>query len=164
MIKRNIRNKYTLENITNRIFINLCIAVGAYIFLWILISKMSMSYIPVFISAGIFFAAAVICYILYKVKQFRIKNYAYMLAVFSLALIFTQSSFIVSSIIGIHKFSDMVHNSHFMQIIFNTSYEVKFISVSGAVYIISMLIYNCVIINRISGTRLRKTNRRKKNK
>lgn len=144
----------SIEKITNRIFINFGIAILSYIFLWILISKFNMDCFIVFIVAGIFFVSALFCFILYLIKKYNIKNYAYMLAVFSVLLLITQSSFIVSNIIGINKFSSLIRNYPIMRVIFDTANDVKFIAVAGAVYLIIMLVYNCVIISRISKYRI----------
>lgn len=156
-----MKNTNRIEKITNRIFINFGIAILAYILLWVLISRLSMSYIPVFVISGVFFVLSVLFYLLYKVKGFPLKNYAYMFIIFAVCLLFTQSSFIVSSIMGIHKFSEILRNSHFMQIIFNTAYEVKFLSIAGAVYLICMLCYNCYMINRLSNNRQRRNKKKK---
>ncbi|MCH5186749.1 MAG: hypothetical protein J1F64_11600 [Oscillospiraceae bacterium] len=139
-----------IEQITNRIFINFGIAIGAYILLWVLISRLSMFYLPVFIIAGVFFALAVVFFMLYKIKGFKIKNYSYMFALFALLLLITQSSFIVSKIMGVHKFSELLRNSYFLQVIFNTAYEVKIIALAGAIYLVIMLISNCIMINKLS--------------
>lgn len=154
------RRKLTrVDFITNRIFINFVMAILAYMLLWVLLAIFNMSHIPVLICAGIFFAAAIICLILSIVKRYFLGGYAAMFFVFTFALLFTQSAFIVSWLTDINRFADMLRSSNFLRYFFNTLYEVKFIAIAGGGYMIGMLFYNCLLISRIT-SRIRRRKRK----
>ncbi|MCX7714985.1 MAG: hypothetical protein N2171_04590 [Clostridia bacterium] len=147
-----------IEKIVNRILINFGIGIVAYILLWFLLSKLAMDNAPVFSLAAFFAAAAVVFYVLSAKKGLPLKNYAHMFVAFSCALLFTKAAVIVSSVVGINRFVSLL-NQKFLKVAFNTTYEVKFIAILGALYLIAMLIYNCVLIARISNE---KPNKKKK--
>jgi len=157
--------KFTrIDFITNRIFINFIMAVFAYVLLWVLLAIFNMSHLPVFICSAAFFITAVVLLILKTIKKYKVSGYIAMFFIFSAALMFTQSAFIVSNIIDINKFSDILRNSDFLRYCFNTLYEVKFIAIAGGGYMIGMMFYNCLLISKLTSRIFKRKRRRRKRK
>lgn len=144
-------NKFEIEKLTNRIIINLGVAFFAYILLWVM-SKLFMPNSLVFTLIGIFAAAAVLMLVLSKKCGYPLKNYIYMFTAFTLALIYTKLSVIITMFIGIHN-CVLLQNIKFFSILLNTSVAVKTIAILGGVYLVIMLVYNQTKIIKLSKTK-----------
>ncbi len=143
-----MKNKKTQEQLFNRILINLGIAIIAYIFLYVLYARFFM--VPSLAIAIVFFILAIAGYIVSakKLLKYNLKNYAHMFVAFGLCLLFTNLSRIIGAVIGMEAFMNLINSSSFFKILVNSRYEVILISWLGAVYLVLMLIYNTVLINR----------------
>lgn len=138
-----MKTQKTQENLYNRILINFGIGILAYSVLYFLYQKLYMNNTVTFITAGIFAAAAIVCYTLSNKKP--LKNYGHMFAAFTIALLFTRLSVITASILGMEKFFEL-QNIYFFKKLMQTRIEVIIISWLGALYLIGMLIYNSVLM------------------
>lgn len=138
--------KKTQEQLLNRILINIGIAVLAYIFLYVIYAKF---YLAPAIGFGIaFIVIAAAGYILSWKKILKVKNYAHMFLAFGIGLLFTRLSLFAGSVLGIERFIDLINKSKFFKMAMNSRYEVIFLSWVGGAYLVGMLIYNMVLINR----------------
>lgn len=143
----------TQEQLFNRILINIGIAILAYILLYILYAKFYM--MPALLVAVIFFVLAVAGYIIstLKVTKCNVKNYAHMFLAFGICLLFTNLSRILGSIMGMEAFMNLHETSRLFKMLVNGRYEVIIISWLGAFYLLVMLIYNTVLINKAGNKR-----------
>lgn len=130
------------EHITNRILFNFMIAIIAYAVLLIL-WRSNVTTLPVFLIAGGLAVCAVIFFILAKMKSKKFLNYAIASLALSFAAAFLKLSLIVSKIIGINTFAQLMEHS-FWRILFNARTDVIIVAVLGAVYLLIMLIYNII--------------------
>ena len=141
-----MNNKKTQEQLFNRILINIGIAIAAYIFLYVIYAKYYLS--PAIPSAICCFILAAAGYVLSAAKVIKVRNYAHMFLAFGLALMFTRLSVLVGNAVGIERFMAIKNSSRFMNILFNSRYDVILITWLGIIYLVLMLIYNSVLISR----------------
>ena len=143
----------TQEQLFNRILINIGIAVAAYIFLYVLYARFYM--MPALKFSVIFFIFAIIGYILSskKVGKKEFKNYSHMFLAFGFGMLFTNLSKIFANLMGMDKFMELINSSTLFRILVNSRYEVIIISWLGALYLVAMVVYNTVLINRLSDTK-----------
>ncbi len=142
-----LKTNKTEEQLMNRILINFGIAILAYILLYILYAKLYMQNFATFLTAGIFAAAAIGFYI-YSGKTGKYRNYGHMFAAFTLALLFTRSSYIAAMVLGGQRFMAIINSSYFWKMAFNTQKQVMLISILGGVYLLGMLIYNGILMRK----------------
>ncbi len=140
-------NKVTREEqLVNRIMINYGIAVIAYIVLYILSNKLNMRYSVVLPLAGVMLAAGVVCYIFHK-KSGKTRNYGHMFIGFTVALLATQSSFLLWKLFGVEAFR-MVYNIGIFPKLLNSHNAVIGISWLGVLYLLGMTVYNIILIQK----------------
>lgn len=140
------RKKKTQEQLLNRILINIGIAVLAFIFLYVLYAKYYM--MPSGIFAIVFFVLAIIGYILSAVRVINVKNYSHMFLAFGFCMVFANLSKICGAVIGMERFMNLINTSGVFRMLVNTRYEVIVLTWLGVLYLIGMLIYNTVLINK----------------
>lgn len=136
----------TQEQIYNRILINFGIGILAYSLLNILYQRFYMKNVITFTLAGIFLATAIVFYALSKKKP--LKNYAHMLIAFCIALLFTRLSVIVTTFIGMERFLAL-QETYLIKKFLQTQTEVIIIVFLGAIYLVGMLIYNGILMNKV---------------
>lgn len=134
------------EKLVNRIIINFGIAILAYIVLSVLFNKFYMKWQIVLPLAAIMLLAAVFCYIFDK-KTGKTKNYGHMFIAFGIALLLTQSSFIIWKVFGADVFNSL-YKINVIKMALNSRNAVIGISWLGAVYLVVMTIYNCIEISK----------------
>ena len=154
-----LKTNKTQEQLYNRIFINFGIGILAYFALYCLYYKFYMKNTVTFALAGIFTAAAIVCYALSKKKP--LKNYAHMFVAFTVALLFTRLAYIITMIFGISAFEKM-QEVYFLKKLLQTRWEVIIIAWMGAAYLLGMLIYNGILMNKVG--KEERALKRKKNK
>ena len=135
------------DRIVNRILINFGIGIFGYIFLWFLY-KTNLSTIHIMISAAVFAAASVICFIVAGVKNKGYLPYGIMFASFTTAMLIIKSSYILSKIVGMERFVDMMKNETLIKLV-NASYDLRFVAVCGGIYLFVMLVVNIIMIARL---------------
>lgn len=140
------KEKKSQEQLLNRILINIGIAVLAFIFLYVMYAKYYMMPSAVFML--VFFALAVVGYILSAAKVIKVKNYAHMFLAFGFCMMFTNLSKILGAVMGMERFTNLIKTSDIFKILVNTRYEVIILTWLGVVYLVGMLIYNTVLINK----------------
>ena len=140
------KTKKTQEQLLNRILINIGIAVLAYICLYVLYAKFYLT--PAIPIATAFIVIAIIGYVVSAAKILKVVNYAHMFLAFGFALLFTRLSIFTVNIIGIEKFMALHNSSAFFRILMNSQKEVTLLTWLGAVYLVGMLIYNTILINK----------------
>lgn len=140
------KEKKSQEQLLNRILINIGVAVIAFIFLYVLYAKYYM--MPSGIFAVVFLVLAVAGYIMSATKVIKVKNYAHMFLAFSLCMVFTNLSKICGAFMGMETFMKLINTSNIFKILVNTRYEVIILTWLGVLYLIGMLIYNTVLINK----------------
>ncbi len=145
----------TQEQLYNRIMINFGIGILAYGLLYFLYQKMYMKNSITFAIAGLFALVAIIFYILSSKKPLR--NYAHMFSAFSLSLLFTRLSVLVSTIVGLEKFLEL-QNLYWFKKIMQTRTEVTILVILGALYLVGMLIYNIILMHKVGKERKNKKN------
>ena len=141
-----LKTDKTQEQLYNRILLNFGIAVVAYGALYFLYQRFYMKNWITFTLAGLFIAAAVICYGLSKKKN--TKNYAHMCVAFGVALLFTRLSVIVGSVIGMDNFMKL-QEIYVIKKILQTRWEVILVVWSGIVYLAGMLVYNSILMYKV---------------
>lgn len=148
-----------IEKIENRIMINYGIAVLAYLVLYVLYNTFYMKYQLVLPLAGIMLIAAVVCYILHR-KTKKTKNYGHMFIGFTVALLITNSSTIISKLFGENVFNSL-YGVNIVAKLLNSRNEVIGIALLGAVYLVGMTIYNSVLISKEKNKRKNKKSGKK---
>ena len=146
-------NKKTEEQLLNRILINFVIALISYIVLYIMYARFYMMNSMIF--GFVFLGLSILGYILNatKILKFSVINYAHMFLAYSFAMFFANLSRIFGTMFGMQKLLMLTDSSQFFKMLFNGRIEVIIISWLGAVYLIAMLIYNTVLINRKQGNK-----------
>ena len=132
------------DRIVNRILINFAIGIVGFVFLWIL-WKANLATNLVMISAAVFFVAAVVCFIVGKIKNKAYVPYGIMFAVFTVAALVIKSSFVVSKLIGMERFMSVMQNPAMVKLL-NAKNDVILVALCGGVYLAVMLIVNIVLL------------------
>lgn len=140
-----MKTNKTQEQLYNRILINFGIGILAYSLLYFLYQKLYMKNWVTFTLAGLFMAAAVVCYVLSKKKP--LKNYGHMFIAFSVALLFTRLSVIVATVVGMDRFTAL-QDIYWLKKLMQTRWEVRIIVCAGAVYLVGMVIYNGILMHK----------------
>jgi hypothetical protein len=135
----------TEDRLVNRILINFGIGILGYIFLWVL-WKANISTHLVLIAAAIFFVLAIACFVVGRLKNKAYIPYGIMFAAFTAASLVIKSSFVVSKIIGMEKFMQIMQSSQTAVRLLNAKNDITFVAACGGVYLAVMLIVNIVLL------------------
>lgn len=138
-----MKTNKTQEQLYNRILINFGIGILAYSLLYFLYQHLYMKNWVTFTIAGVFFALAILFFVLSKKKP--TKNYGYMFVAFGGALLFTRLSVIVASVIGFNNFISLL-DIYWLKKLLQTDIQVRIIVICGAVYLVGMLVYNSILM------------------
>lgn len=144
-MKKKLELQEIEDRIVNRILINFGIGILGYVFLWML-WRANLPTNLILISAVVFAVAAVICFVLGKVKTKVWTPYGIMFAVFTAVMLVIKSSYVFSKIVGMEKFMSVMQTSQTAVRILNAKNDVIFITLCGAVYLAVMLIVNIVML------------------
>jgi len=145
-VKITLKTDKSQEQLYNRVLLNFGIAVLAYGLLHLLYQRLYMKNWITFTLAGIFIAAAIVCYVFSKKKP--TKNYGHMFLAFGIALLFTRLSVIVGSIIGMDNFIKL-QEIYLIKKILQTRWEVIVVVWAGVLYLAGMLIYNGILMYKV---------------
>ena len=142
-----MKNEITREEkLVNRIMINFGIAIVAYIAMHILLNKFYLKWVIVLPVAAVMLIAAIVCYIFHK-KTGKTQNYGHMFIAFFIALMLTQSSFLVWKLFGVEGFTS-IYNIGIVKELLNSRKVAIGISWLGAIYLAGMTIYNIIQISK----------------
>ncbi len=142
-----MKTNKTEEQLYNRILINFGIGVLAYGFLYYLYNFLYLQNSVIFSLIGIFLVCAIVLYILSRKKP--VKNYAHMFLFFALALLFTKLSVLTVTILGMDTFAKL-QETYLLKKLLQSRIDVIIISWAGAIYLIGMVVYNFILIGKVS--------------